>query len=46
MNAEDAPIIHKSHIQKHAPGPPIHIAVDTPIMLPVPTLDAVDTSIA
>lgn len=32
--------------QKHAPGPPIHIAVDTPIMLPVPTLDAVDTSIA
>ena len=25
---------------------PIQIAVDTPMMLPVPTLDAVDTSIA
>ena len=46
MNAEDAPIIHIFHIQKHAPGPPRQIAVETPIMLPVPTLEAVETSIA
>ena len=46
MNAEDAPMIHISHIQKQAPGPPMQIAVDTPMMFPVPTLEAVDTSIA
>ena len=46
INAEDAPIIHISHIQKQAPGPPRHIAVDTPMMFPVPTLEAVETSIA
>ena len=46
MNAEDAPIRHISHIQKHAPGPPRQIAVETPMMFPVPTRDAVDTSIA
>ena len=46
MNAEAAPMIHINHIQKHAPGPPRQIAVDTPIMLPVPTLEAVETSIA
>ena len=39
-------MIHITHIQKQAPGPPRQIAVDTPIMFPVPTLDAVDTSIA
>ena len=43
MNADAAPIIHMTHIQKQAPGPPRQIAVDTPTMLPVPTLDAVDT---
>ena len=46
MNAEDAPMIHISHIQKQAPGPPRQIAVETPMMFPVPTLDAVETSIA
>ena len=35
-----------THIQKTAPGPPRQIAVDTPMMLPVPTREAVDTSIA
>ena len=44
MNAEAAPMIHISHIQKHAPGPPRHIAVETPMMFPVPTLEAVDTN--
>ena len=39
-------MIHISHIQKHAPGPPRHIAVETPMMFPVPTREAVDTSIA
>ena len=46
MNAEDAPIMHISHIQKQAPGPPRQIAVDTPMMFPVPTREAVETSIA
>ena len=46
MKAEDAPIIHMSHIQKTAPGPPRQIAVDTPMIFPVPTLEAVDTSMA
>ena len=31
------------HIQKIAPGPPRHRAVDTPMMLPVPTREAVET---
>ena len=31
------------HIQKIAPKPPRQIAVETPMMLPVPTRDAVDT---
>ena len=31
------------HIQKMAPGPPRHRAVDTPMMLPVPTREAVET---
>ena len=30
-------------IQKTAPGPPKHRAVETPMMFPVPTRDAVDT---
>jgi hypothetical protein len=34
--------MHISHIQKHAPGPPIHTAVETPTILPVPTREAVD----
>ena len=34
---------HISHIQKHAPGPPMQIAVETPTILPVPTRDAVET---
>lgn len=46
MNAEEAPMIHIIHIQKTDPGPPKQIAVDTPMMLPVPTREAVDTSIA
>lgn len=46
MNAEDAPIMHISHIQKQAPGPPRQIAVDTHMMFPVPTREAVETSIA
>lgn len=46
MNADEAPMIHIIHIQKQAPGPPRQIAVDTPMMFPVPTLEAVDTSIA
>ena len=43
MNAEEAPRKAMSCIQNTAPGPPKQIAVDTPIMLPVPTRDAVDT---
>ncbi len=39
-------MMHMTHIQKHAPGPPRQIAVETPMMFPVPTLEAVDTSIA
>ena len=31
------------HIQKMAPAPPRQMAVDTPMMLPVPTRDAVET---
>lgn len=46
MNAEDAPMIHITHIQKTDPGPPRQIAVDTPIIFHVPTREAVDTSIA
>ena len=34
---------HTTHRQNTEPNPPIQSAVDTPIMLPVPTLDAVDT---
>ena len=43
MNADEAPMMHISHIQKHAPGPPRQIAVETPTMLPVPTREAVET---
>ena len=32
-----------THIQNTAPGPPIHRAVDTPMMFPVPTREAVET---
>ena len=43
MKAEAAPMMHMIHIQKQAPGPPRQIAVDTPMILPVPTLEAVET---
>ena len=32
-----------THSQKMAPGPPRQRAVDTPMIFPVPTRDAVDT---
>ena len=35
--------MHMTHIQKQAPGPPRQIAVETPIIFPVPTRDAVET---
>ena len=41
---EDAPPrIAVTHIQKIAPAPPRQIAVDTPMILPVPTREAVET---
>ena len=43
MNAEAAPMMAMSHIQKTAPGPPMAMAVAMPTMLPVPTRDAVET---
>ena len=41
--AEAPPIIAVIHIQNTAPAPPAQIAVATPMMLPVPTRDAVET---
>ena len=32
-----------AHIQKTAPGPPRQIAVEIPMIFPVPTRDAVET---
>ena len=43
MNADAPPRIAVIHIQKMAPNPPRQIAVETPMILPVPTRDAVDT---
>ena len=43
MNAEELPSRAVSHIQNTAPGPPRQIAVEMPAILPVPTLEAVDT---
>ena len=43
MNADAPPRIAVIHIQKIAPNPPRQIAVDTPMMFPVPTREAVDT---
>ena len=40
--AEAEPMIAVIHIQKTEPKPPRQIAVETPTMLPVPTLDAVE----
>ncbi len=42
MKAVAPPSSAVTHIQKIAPGPPRQIAVDTPMMLPVPTRDAVE----
>ncbi len=39
INALAAPINAITHIQKTAPGPPSTIAVATPAILPVPTLE-------
>ena len=41
--AEAPPIIAVTHIQNTAPAPPAHMAVATPMILPVPTRDAVET---
>ena len=43
MNAVEPPMRAMAHIQKTAPGPPRQIAVEMPMMLPVPTRDAVET---
>ena len=42
-NAEAAPRMAMTHIQKMAPGPPRQIADETPTMFPVPTREAVET---
>ncbi len=39
-------MMHMSHIQNTAPGPPVAMAVATPAMLPVPTREAVATIMA
>ena len=43
MKAFAPPKIAVIHIQKIAPGPPRMMAVHTPMMFPVPTLEAVET---
>ena len=43
-NADAPPMIAVTHIQNTAPAPPAQIAVATPMMLPVPTRDAVESS--
>ena len=43
MNADAPPRMAVIHIQKIAPKPPRQMAMETPMMLPVPTRDAVDT---
>ena len=43
MNAVAPPNSAVSHIQNIEPAPPSMIAVATPMMLPVPTRDAVET---
>ena len=42
-NADAPPKTAMSHIQNTAPGPPASTAAATPMMLPDPTRDAVET---
>ena len=43
MKAVAEPIMAMAHIQKTDPKPPRHRAVEIPMILPVPTRDAVET---